>query len=61
MTKDKVLDTVDPGKRNLIKKLAVGSAFAVPTMVSFDMNSLSVHVGSKAYADGSNAGGGEEG
>ena len=59
MTKDKLLDQVDPKKRALIKKLAVGTAFVVPTMVSFDMNSLTVHVGANAYADGSGSGTGE--
>lgn len=57
MDEEKVLERVDPKRRNFMKRLLVGSAFAVPAMVSFDMDSINVHVGSTAYAAGSGGGG----
>lgn len=59
MSDNKVLDRIDPKRRKFMKRVVVGTAFAVPAMVSFDMDSLSVHVGSNAYAVGSAPGGGE--
>lgn len=58
MDKKDPIETIDPGKRELFRRFAVGTAFVVPTMVSFDMKSLAVHVGTDAYA--SSAGGGGE-
>ncbi len=58
MDKKDPLERIDPSKRALFKRLAIGTAFAVPTMVSFDMKSLVVHVGNHAYA-ASGGGGGE--
>ena len=59
MNDKKILDRVNPQRRKFMKKFVVGTAFVVPAMVSFDMDSLSVHVGASAYAVGSGAGGGE--
>lgn len=54
MSKDKVLDGVNPSKRSFIKGVVATTAFVVPTMVSFDMDSMSIHVGAHAYANQSN-------
>jgi hypothetical protein len=54
MSDKKILDHVDPKKRSFIKGVVATSAFVVPTMVSFDMKSMSVHVGAQAYATTSN-------
>jgi hypothetical protein len=35
-----VLQVVDPAKRDFLKKLVVGAAFAVPTMASFSVKDL---------------------
>lgn len=61
MRDKKALDRVDVQKRNFLKGVAATTAFVVPTMVSFDMNSMSVHVGANAYATASGGGGGGEG
>ena len=37
---DPVLDGVDPRKRLLLKKLIVGTAFAVPVVVSYAVKDL---------------------
>lgn len=60
MTDKKILERMDPNRRSLIKGIVATTSFVVPTMVSFDMNSMTVHVGTKAYATAS-GGGGEEG
>lgn len=53
MSEEKVLDRIDPKRRKFMKRALTGAAFVVPAMVSFDMDSLSVHVGANAYAVGS--------
>lgn len=58
MDKKDVFDRLDPRRRSFVKKIVVGTAFAVPAMVSFDKESLSVHVGAKAYAAAIGSGGG---
>jgi len=37
---EQVLKVVDPGKRDFLKKLVVGAAFAVPTIASFSVKDL---------------------
>ena len=37
---DRVLRTVDPGRRALLKKLVLGAAFAVPIVISFSVKDL---------------------
>ena len=48
---DNVLARVDPEKRAFLKKIVVGTAFVVPTVVSFSMDGLSLY---EANAAGSN-------
>jgi hypothetical protein len=36
-----VLERVDPAKRAFLKKIVVGTAFVVPTVMSFSMDGLS--------------------
>lgn len=50
MSENKVLDRVNSSKRSFVKGVVAATAFAVPTMVSFDMNSMNVGVGTHAYA-----------
>jgi len=50
---DEAFQHVDPTKRDFLKALLVGTAFAAPMIVSFSMDGLSVH---EAYAQGSNIG-----
>jgi|AGTN01.2.fsa_nt_gi hypothetical protein len=59
MSEKKVLDQVDPSKRSFVKGVVATTAFVVPTMVSFDMDSMTVHVGANAYAASSSNMGGE--
>ena len=59
MEEKDIFERVDSRRRSFLKKIVVGTAFAVPAMVSFDKNSLSVHMGNQARADGSGGGGGE--
>ncbi len=40
---DDVLDRVDQDKRDFLKKVLAATAFTVPTIVSFSMDSLSVY------------------
>lgn len=40
---DNVLERVDPEKRAFLKKIVVGTAFLVPTVVSFSMDGLSLY------------------
>jgi hypothetical protein len=37
---DSALQTVDPGRRAIIKKLVLGAAFAVPIIASFSVTEL---------------------
>lgn len=60
MDNDDVFKRVDSRRRSFMKKIVAGSAFAVPAMVSFDKDSLSVHVGAEARAFAAGSGGGEE-
>ncbi|MFC1488442.1 hypothetical protein ACFL6B_01200 [Thermodesulfobacteriota bacterium] len=46
---EKVLEKVDPGKRAFLKKIAVGTAFAIPVMKSFSMEDFKPEV-SKTFA-----------
>lgn len=46
----KVLDRMNPSKRAFVKGVVAVTAFAVPTMVSFDMKSMNVGIGTHAYA-----------
>jgi len=48
---NKALDRINSKKRALIKGIIAGTAFAVPMMLSFDMKTMSIHVGTNAYAD----------
>ena len=57
MADKKLLERVDPNKRAFVKGVVATTAFVVPTMVSFDMKSMTVHVGSKAYATSSSGSG----
>lgn len=57
MENKKGLDRVDQQKRNFVKGVVATTAFVVPAIVSFDMNSMNVHVGAHAYAAASNQGG----
>jgi hypothetical protein len=54
MSEGKILERVDPSKRSFVKGIVATTAFVVPTMVSFDMDSMTVHVGANAYAVNSN-------
>ena len=51
----KVLDRINSNKRVFIKGIVAGTAFAVPMMMSFDMDTMAVHVGTTAYASGGTA------
>jgi hypothetical protein len=46
---DRVLESVDPSKRDFLKRLVVGTAFVVPQIASFSMDGLSVY---DAHAQG---------
>lgn len=50
----KVLDHVDSSKRAFVRKVVLGTAFVVPAVVSFDMDSMTVQLGANAYARASN-------
>ncbi len=46
MTKDneqKILDQVDAGRRDVIKKFITGAAFVAPAVASFSMDGLTVN------------------
>jgi hypothetical protein len=43
----KLLETVDEGRRASLKKILLGSAFAIPVIASFTMSGLGVN---EAYA-----------
>lgn len=59
MGEKKVLERIDPSKRSFVKGVVATTAFVVPSMVSFDRDSMTVHVGANAYATTSSGGGGE--
>lgn len=40
---EKVLERIDPAKRAFLKTIIVGTAFVVPTVVSFSMDGLSLY------------------
>jgi hypothetical protein len=61
MSEEAVLERIDPKRRAFMKRVLVGTAFAAPAMVSFDTKSISVHVGSNAYASAAGSGGNAEG
>jgi hypothetical protein len=44
-----VLKRMDPAKRDFLRKILVGTAFAIPTVTSFTMDGLSVY---DVYAQG---------
>ena len=54
MAEGKALEKLDSSKRAFVKNVVIGTAFVVPAIVSFDMNSMSVHLGANAYAYASN-------
>jgi hypothetical protein len=41
--KTKALEQVDPEKRDFIRKVATGTAFAVPAVASFSMDGLTLN------------------
>lgn len=43
MTEDKILSRVDEGKRDAMRSLVAGTAFAVPMIASFSMSGLKVN------------------
>jgi hypothetical protein len=45
-----ILDKVDPGKRNFVRKVIKGTAFAVPVVASFSMDGLTIGGIRPAYA-----------
>lgn len=45
-----VLEGVDGKRRDFIKKVVVGTAFAVPVINSFSMDGLKVRIGKEAQA-----------
>ena len=47
----KLLESVDEGRRASLKKILLGSAFAIPVIASFTMSGLGVN---EAYAGTSN-------
>jgi hypothetical protein len=46
---DRILEQVDPEKRDFLKKVIVGTAFVVPIVASFSMEGLSPN---EAFAQG---------
>ena len=48
---DPILDQVDPGKRDFLKKVIVSSAFVTPIVASFSMEGLSPN---EAFAQSGN-------
>ncbi len=54
MTDKNVLGRIDSKKRAFIKTMVLGTAFVVPAVVSFDMESMTVQLGANAYATYSN-------
>ena len=54
MTDKKVLSRIDSKKRAFVKNVILGTAFVVPAVVSFDMDSMTVQLGANAYATASN-------
>jgi len=54
----KLLETVDEGRRASLKKILLGSAFAIPVIASFTMSGLGV---GEAHAGLRNTTGGEGG
>ena len=49
-SEDQVLAKVDPDRRNFVRKVIVGTAFAAPVVSSFSMDGLSIKVGRSAFA-----------
>jgi hypothetical protein len=47
----KFIERIDQSKRSSIRKMVLGTAFVVPTVVSFSMSGLAVH---EAHAYGQN-------
>jgi hypothetical protein len=45
-----ILDKVDPGKRDFVRKVIKGTAFAVPVVASFSMDGLTIGGIRPAYA-----------
>lgn len=41
---DEIVNQVGSDRRSFVKKLVVGTAFAVPVVSSFDMNNLTMSV-----------------
>ena len=50
--KTEALERVDPDKRDFIRKVATGTAFAVPAIASFSMDGLTLN---RANAETSNS------
>jgi hypothetical protein len=46
---DRILERVNPGKRDFLKKVVVGTAFAAPLVASFSLDGLSLY---EAHAQG---------
>ena len=44
MSGEELPDRVDGSRRQFVRRLVVGSAFAVPVISSFDMSSLSMNL-----------------
>lgn len=40
---DNLLAKVDTGKRDFLKKLAIGGVFAIPVVLSFGMDGVKLH------------------
>jgi len=49
-SEDQVLEKVRPDRRSFVRKVIVGTAFAVPVVSSFSMDGLSIKVGRSAFA-----------
>jgi hypothetical protein len=43
---DEIVERVKIDRRAFVRRLAVGSAFAIPVITSFDMNTLSMNLAS---------------
>ncbi|MEA2040264.1 MAG: hypothetical protein U9N82_10615 [Thermodesulfobacteriota bacterium] len=47
---EKILEGVDEKRRDFIKKVVIGTAFAVPVINSFSMDGLKINMGMQAEA-----------
>lgn len=54
---EKTLSHLDPQKRETLRKLVLGTAFAIPVIASFSMNEVSVLKASGYGGDGDRHGG----